>query len=566
LLLDNGADPNSANASGATALMWAIPDVAKVKVLMAHGANVNSRSADLKRTPFLIAAGYPGSVEILQLLVDAGADIHAKDRAGMHALGRAMVSADLEVVRFLVEHGCDPKEQGYETNPRRYARFVPSIEFLTTHGAPVGPNAIAVATARVAPSVLGRWIMLGADVNSRTTSYLRTPLMAAAAAEGAGPDTLKLLLDNGADPNLETTEGERALDWAIYRADKGKIEILRQYGATRGHGPRQRDYPPPPQDRGQDPRTALSRSVTLLLKATPTVYEKRGCISCHNQTLPAQLAAVAKTKGVPVDEAMEQKNLASIVAAYQSGLEAAMQGDFVDGANVLPAGYVLTALATASYPLGKLTAAFSHLISATQMPDGSWIGNGISRPPLEDSAVSMTAMAVRALTLYSIPGMRSTFDEKVHRAQQWLLTAEVHSAEERNMRLLGLVWSKASQRDIRAAVQQLVQRQEPDGGWSQLDQLTTDAYATGLSLYALHEAGVPVTDNAYRKGVAYLLRQQYPDGSWLVKTRAFPQQPYFESGYPFGSNQWISAAGASWASLAIAYSLPDAQITKGSRR
>jgi squalene cyclase len=115
-------------------------------------------------------------------------------------------------------------------------------------------------------------------------------------------------------------------------------------------------------------------------------------------------------------------------------------------------------------------------------------------------------------------------------------------------------------------VQQLVQRQEPDGGWSQLDQLTTDAYATGLSLYALHEAGVPVTDNAYRKGVAYLLRQQYPDGSWLVKTRAFPQQPYFESGYPFGSNQWISAAGASWASLAIAYSLPDAQITKGSRR
>lgn len=45
--------------------------------------------------------------------------------------------------------------------------------------------------------------------------------------------------------------------------------------------------------------------------------------------------------------------------------------------------------------------------------------------------------------------------------------------------------------------------------------------------------------------------------AWFVKTRAYPVQPYFESGYPFGRNQWISAAGAGWASLAIANTLPD---------
>src|SRR5215467_6549036 len=93
LLLDRGADPNAVSRSGATALMWAIPDIAKAKLLIAHGANVNARSTNLQRTPFLIAASYPGSVEILQLLVDAGADVRVKDRAGMHALGRAMVSA-----------------------------------------------------------------------------------------------------------------------------------------------------------------------------------------------------------------------------------------------------------------------------------------------------------------------------------------------------------------------------------------------------------------------------------------------------------------------------------------
>ena len=41
-----------------------------------------------------------------------------------------------------------------------------------------------------------------------------------------------------------------------------------------------------------------------------------------------------------------------------------------------------------------------------------------------------------------------------------------------------------------------MRRQKPDGGWSQLDSLPTDAYATGMSLYALHEAGISVTNQS----------------------------------------------------------------------
>jgi len=76
LLLDRGADPNVANAVGATPLMWAIPNLAKVKLLVEHGANVNARSTNLERTPLLVAASVPGTVEILQLLVSKGADVH----------------------------------------------------------------------------------------------------------------------------------------------------------------------------------------------------------------------------------------------------------------------------------------------------------------------------------------------------------------------------------------------------------------------------------------------------------------------------------------------------------
>ena len=58
-LLKRGADPNQTDAGGATALMWAIPDIEKVRRLVAAGANVNARSTDTGRTPLLIAAAYP---------------------------------------------------------------------------------------------------------------------------------------------------------------------------------------------------------------------------------------------------------------------------------------------------------------------------------------------------------------------------------------------------------------------------------------------------------------------------------------------------------------------------
>ena len=122
---------------------------------------------------------------------------------------------------------------------------------------------------------------------------------------------------------------------------------------------------------------------------------------------------------------------------------------------------------------------------------------------------------------------------------------------------MGLVWTDVPRSRVDAAIKEIRDRQEASGGWSQFGRTEPDAYATGLSLYALHVAGVPPADEVYRKGVAFLLGTQYQDGAWLVKTRSFPVQRYFESGFPFGRNQWISAAGTSWATLAIAQTLPD---------
>ena len=95
--------------------------------------------------------------------------------------------------------------------------------------------------------------------------------------------------------------------------------------------------------------------------------------------------------------------------------------------------------------------------------------------------------------------------------------------------------------------------QRPDGGWAQLAAMNSDAYSTGQAVYALRVAGGSNRDSVHRKGIAYLLRTQLEDGTWFVRSRAtIPIQAYFESGFPHGTDQFISAAATSWAVMALA--------------
>ena len=52
---------------------------------------------------------------------------------------------------------------------------------------------------------------------------------------------------------------------------------------------------------------------------------------------------------------------------------------------------------------------------------------------------------------------------------------------------------------------------------------------------------------------------QAADGSWHVASRAVKSQPYFESGFPYGHDQWISSMGTGWASNALALALKTAK-------
>jgi squalene cyclase len=121
--------------------------------------------------------------------------------------------------------------------------------------------------------------------------------------------------------------------------------------------------------------------------------------------------------------------------------------------------------------------------------------------------------------------------------------------------ILGLAWAgetKANKEVVRKAAQSLIAQQHADGGWSQIPSLASDAYATGQALNALAESGIAIKDPAYQRGVKSLLRSQLDDGTWYVRTRAVPVQPYFDSEFPYGRDQFISAAATNWATMALA--------------
>jgi hypothetical protein len=537
--------------------MWAVPDIEKVRLLLAHGANVNTR-AESQRTAVLIAASYPGTVGLLRLLLDRGADIHAQDRTGAGALAFAVRSADVQVVRFLVDRGLDPNALTPVERRTGVARWDrPTTDYLMLK-APTPANDLLVAAANWQPAALvARWIELGADVNTGVTQYGRTALMNAVSSEAADIDTVKLLLDRGADPNARMTEGETPLDWAIYKGDHAKIQLLEQRGATRGNGPRRAEIAPPAKGGIADPHVSLSKSVAQLVSTASTFRERTNCISCHHNGLPAMAAAAARRKGIEVDERLDRRNIDDMLTHFKRNAARVMQGDPAVGGEALSVGYTQLGLAAEGHAPDQATAIMTHWVLARQMPDGSWLGNGLNRPPLEYSIISHTAMAAGGLTSYPLPGLKKQTNESLRRAREWLLAAQAKSAEERGMRLMGLVWTNAPKSRVQAAIAEVRAQQEAGGGWSQFARTDADAYATGLSLYALHVAGVPATDEAYRRGVAYLLGTQYQDGTWLVRSHSFPTQRYFESGFPFGRHQWISAAGTSWAALAIAQTLPD---------
>lgn len=315
-----------------------------------------------------------------------------------------------------------------------------------------------------------------------------------------------------------------------------------------------------------DVRQAVARGLNVVVNAASRYPENQSCFSCHHQTLPLLAAIAAREAGVDVDEQFIAAQAEFTHTSFDDDIENLRQGKGIGG-RAMTVAYALWALRLADRSNDQITEAMTTYLLKTQHDDGHW-SRQTGRPPLEESNLTCTTLAIYGLQRFGAATQMADVDAAIAKATIWLAETKPVSQEDRCFRLLSLHLLGGAN-DERANAQRLVvTAQRVDGGWAQLDDMDTDAYATGQTLYVLRMTGFDTTSDEYRRGVRFLLNCQHPDGSWFVKSRSKAVQPYFDNGDPHGKDQFISTPASAWAVAALAAALTPptaADAGRGSR-
>jgi ankyrin repeat protein len=226
-VLSNGANPNSPdNPDGGTALMEAAKrgDLPLVKRLLDDGADVNAKVKSMVYpcsngwTALMYASNHS---EVVELLLQKGADINARANDGNTALKSAALEGNAEVVKLLLEKGADINSTTQHGNTAlRSAAFegnVDVVKILLERGADAngtgqvfGP--LMAASLKGHSSIVELLLNKGADVNA-TDSQLFTALSYASMESFS--DVVKLLVARGADVNVKNDDGDTPLSLAM---------------------------------------------------------------------------------------------------------------------------------------------------------------------------------------------------------------------------------------------------------------------------------------------------------------------------------------------------------------
>jgi len=229
-LIKARADVSVPDEYGLTPLDWAFlfgaPSVDIVELLLTKGADVHARS-EKGYTP-LHAAAASGSVEAVALLLANGADVNAPQTE--KATHRLMI--------FGIRYGPFGLLQGKGWTPL-YAGVSSGsagvVELLLAKGANVnakyleGSTPLMFAADAGSVEIVKLLLAKGADVNARSEKGY-TPLIGAASAGSV--EIVKLLLAKGADVNAKTEgHGLTPLGAAVRKSSVGVVEVLLANGA-----------------------------------------------------------------------------------------------------------------------------------------------------------------------------------------------------------------------------------------------------------------------------------------------------------------------------------------------
>jgi ankyrin repeat protein len=213
LLLNAGADPNTALPGGETALMTAARagELGPVRALISRGATVDSRDTRHGQTALMWAAA-EGHAEVVQELIKAGADFRLRLESGFTPLLFAVREGRIGVVRVLLKAGADVNETVPAGSGRRrgYGGRLP----------PPGGSALLLAVMNAHYELAAHLLDAGADPNAGLPGYTALHAMTSVrkpgvgdndpAPEGSGNmssiELVKQLVAHGADVNARMTK------------------------------------------------------------------------------------------------------------------------------------------------------------------------------------------------------------------------------------------------------------------------------------------------------------------------------------------------------------------------
>jgi ankyrin repeat protein len=190
-----------------------------VKLLIGAGADVTADDNEAIRF-----ASENGHIEVVKLLIGAGADVTADDN---EAIRFASENGHIEVVKLLIDNGADvTADDNYAIRYASRNGHIEIVKLLIGAGADVttrGNHAIRFASSNGHIEVVKLLIDAGADVTAENNYAIRW------ASDDGHLEIVKLLIDNGADV---TADGNQAIRWASRYGHIEVVKLLKKHGAT----------------------------------------------------------------------------------------------------------------------------------------------------------------------------------------------------------------------------------------------------------------------------------------------------------------------------------------------
>jgi hypothetical protein len=243
-------------------------------------------------------------------------------------------------------------------------------------------------------------------------------------------------------------------------------------------------------------REAVDRALPPILAGAAGSIQKRECFTCHHQAVPVVALTLARRRGVAVEDGAVRAQVEH-TAADLAGAADAYRSGRGQGGGVSRAGYALWTLEAGALAPDATTAAVAEFLLLRDADRDHWRTSS-RRPPSEASDFTATALALRGLRAFGTPAQQDRIASRVTSGAR--LAGGDPRAGHRGPRLppLGPEARRRPRRGVRDAARQLADSRRDDGGWAQLADRDSDAYATGSALVALHLAGgMPTDDPVY---------------------------------------------------------------------